>query len=55
MEKLIKPSLNISNTTNINDLLLADDLAIIQDTEDDIQRSLHQLNNLWNTVNMRTS
>lgn len=54
-KKVVKPGLKISKKTHINALLFADDLAIIQETEDDLQRSLHQLNNLCKTYNMKIS
>lgn len=51
----ITPSIRLNANTNINTLLFADDQAIIQENEDDLQRATHRLYTICRDYGMKIS
>lgn len=54
-KKVVDPGLKISQGKYLNALLYADDVIIIQNAENKLQRSIHKLNDTCKEYNMRIS
>jgi hypothetical protein len=51
----ISPGIKLSREISLNVLLYADDVVIIQKNEDDLQRSVHHLNQICKQYNFKIS
>jgi hypothetical protein len=55
LKNKIHPGIKLSNNTTVNMLLLADDMLIIQENEDVLQKSTHEVQQLSNNYNFNIS